>query len=102
VVPRNCLDPPDAEGFLQGRYCCQAVDLSNPKAIQLRDEMKAARDAMLKASVDLARATEIAQDGAFRSYDGALGMHQAATHYRGSVEQYEKAMAAWIRHVQDS
>jgi hypothetical protein len=77
------------------------VDLSSPKAIQLRNEMKAARDAMLKASVDLARATEIAQDGEFRSYDGAFGMHQTATRYRASVEQYEKAMAAWIQYIQD-
>jgi hypothetical protein len=76
------------------------VDLSSPKAIQLRNEMKAARDAMLKASLDLAHATEIAEDGEFRSYDGALGMHQAASCYRASVEHYEKAMAAWIQHIQ--
>jgi hypothetical protein len=44
--------------------------------------MNAARDAMLKGSVNLSYATESAEAAEFRSYSGALEMHQAATRYR--------------------
>jgi len=78
------------------------VDLHSPKAIQLRAELAKARDAMRKASVDVERATEIAQDGSYRSSDGTHGLHKAAERYLASTKEYHMPMTAWVQHIVDS
>jgi hypothetical protein len=76
-------------------YNDHSVDFYSPKAIQLCDEMNAARQAMQTASLNVEHAAEIVRDGDYQSSDGALGLHQAAARYRVSVEQYREAMTAW-------
>ena len=72
------------------------MDLSSPKAMELRAKVEGARAEMRETDAKQRSAREIAEDGEFRNPDGAFAHRVGTRDYSLAVQKYVAALKAWL------